>query len=194
MQFDDYEPGRLGPPGYNLGGTIDIARFHATLDCLAILEWMDADQEIWTVTDRTRMREWVQAFFTWWIASPQGISASHLLSNFAISWDSNAMAMAHYLSLATPSPLPYATFARTFENASKVYIETSIAADGHLPTEDADPDSFGYSTSVIIELLEVGASRPCSPGTRLACVVWPWRRLGSAVLRVENRPRSLGPR
>ena len=32
MEFDDYEPGRKGPPGYNVGGTIDIARFHATLD------------------------------------------------------------------------------------------------------------------------------------------------------------------
>ena len=46
------------------------------------------------------MVEWVQAFFTWWLASPQGIGASQLASNFAISWDSNAMAMAHYLGHA----------------------------------------------------------------------------------------------
>ena len=39
-------------------------------------------------------------------------------------------------------------------NSTKRYIETSIADDGHLPTEDANPDSFGYSTSVLIELLQ----------------------------------------
>ena len=154
MEFDDYEPGRKGPPGYNVGGTIDIARFHATLDCLALLEWLDDEQHFWTATDRARMSEWVQAFFTWWVASPQGISASRLASNFAISWDTNAMAMAHYLVHATASPYPYKPFAVSAANGTKRYVDTSIANDGHLPTEDANPDSFGYSTSVLIELLQ----------------------------------------
>lgn len=156
------EPGRY-PNGVNgpsdRGGVVEFNRFARILDLVAILEWGDETQSIFTPSDRAQMRDWTERFMGWWVLSADGQQSVTVQNNIGTGYTINALAMAMFLEDGPTQDV-------IIEGQARQRFESQVAPDGHLPMEDTnDADSFGYHAADVIEFQDLAFMINRSTGT-----------------------------
>lgn len=132
LRFGQAIPGRVDGRGI---GIIDTRRLIAVVDAVGLL----ASSAAWTDADQTGMEAWFDAYLTWLLTSPHGLSEAGEHNNHGTWYDAQVASFALFLDK------PEVAYA-VLRGVRKRRLPQHIRPDGSQPHELDRTRSFDYST------------------------------------------------
>ncbi|HEY7219505.1 MAG TPA: alginate lyase family protein [Candidatus Binatia bacterium] len=136
-------------PGRHIGrgaGIIETHNLPELIDAVALL----SNAKSWTRTDRQQFQEWVDAYLTWLIDSPEGKTEAHAENNHGTWYDVQAASYALLVGRNGPAKKVMGEFAAK-------RITKQIEPDGRQPRELARTRSWHYAVFGLEALFNAAA-------------------------------------